>query len=61
MTKFDEYMDEVVQDVAGMDIRRRFTFAIPLPLIEKIFGDGYQRGYEDAIRQAIKPKSNEAA
>jgi len=62
MSKFEEYMDEVVQDVAGMGIKRRFTFAIPLkPLVEKIFSDAYQRGYDDAIRQAIKPKSNEAA
>ncbi|WP_369788367.1 hypothetical protein [Rouxiella sp. WC2420] len=61
MTKFDEYMEEFAEDASGMTIKRRHTFAIPLkPLIEKIFSDAYQRGYDDAIRQA-KPKPNEAA
>ena len=62
MTKFDEYIDEYVDDVGGMTIKRRHTMSLPrVEALRKVFDDIYQRGYDDAIRQAIKPKSNEAA
>lgn len=61
MSKFDEYMDEFVDVVGGMPIKRKHAMSIPMAnALRKSFDDIYQRGYDDAIRQA-KPKPNEAA
>jgi hypothetical protein len=52
MTKFDDFMDEFVDVVGGITLKRKHIMSIPVVnAFRKSFDDIYQRGYDDAIRQ----------
>jgi hypothetical protein len=52
MTKFDDFMDEFVDVVGGIPLKRKHIMSIPMVnALRKSFDDLYQRGYDDAIRQ----------
>ncbi|MCC3747504.1 hypothetical protein LLQ46_11655 [Rouxiella badensis] len=57
MSKFDDYMDEYVEDIAGMAIKRRHTMSLPrVDYIRKIFDEIYQRGYDEATEETAYKK-----
>ncbi|EIC83385.1 hypothetical protein [Serratia sp. M24T3] len=50
MNKFDEYMNEYIEDVSGRIIKRRHSMSLPrVEFIRAFFDDVYQRGYDEAI------------
>lgn len=50
MNKFDEYMDEYVEDGTGNAVKRRHSMSLPrAEFIRQVFDEVYQRGYSQAI------------
>lgn len=50
MNKFDEYMDEYVEDIAGNAVKRRYSMSLPrVEFIRQVFDEVYQRGYRQAM------------
>lgn len=59
MTKFDEYMDEYIEDTAGEVTKRRHTMSLPrVDFIRQFFDEVYQRGYQDGMEQKPQKKSS---
>ncbi len=52
MSKFDEYMDEYIENTAGYASKRRHTMSLPrIEFIRQVFDEVYQRGYEQAMEE----------
>lgn len=50
MNKFDEYMDEYIEDMRGNPVKRRHSMSLPhVEFIRQVFDEVYQRGYSQAI------------